>query len=366
MSTDLVQAIMSSLTSEAIAKIAALPGLDAQAAQKAIGAAIPGILAGLAGASSTIEGARRVGTEVSRAEAIPSASSVNETCEADLWALANEGAFTLSFLIGGATLDALSRAVSGFGGIGQGAAKGLLGLLTPQVLAILRREQLSSGFDSRGLAVFLAGQRQNVASAMPAAVARIYDMEAGQPGPSAFAGPRGSSAGEWLYWLVPAIALAFAAVYFLPGEQTAPSFPGAVKSTLASREPAALPPAEYGAAPLPALSATAASDSIGSLENDIITNIAKLRASLQGIKDPASARTSLGELKGISARFTKLKAAAQQLSPKARKALATAVAAKVPDLNVLLDKIASQATLNTEAKPAMDTLKLELVSLSKA
>ncbi len=57
---------------------------------------------------------------------------------------------------------------------------------------------------------------------------------------------------------------------------------------------------------------------------------------------------------------------AQQLTPEARKALAAAVSRRVPDLNGLIDRIGtSQMELGGESKPAMDSLKSQLVGITK-
>jgi hypothetical protein len=107
--------------------------------------------------------------------------------------------------------------------------------------------------------------------------------------------------------------------------------------------------------------------SVATIENDIVANIGRLRATLQTMKDPVSSKAAVGELKDISGQFARLRAAAQRLSPEARKALAAAVANKVPDLNALLDRIGTESgTAGGEAKPAMDTLRSDLTGLSKA
>jgi hypothetical protein len=105
--------------------------------------------------------------------------------------------------------------------------------------------------------------------------------------------------------------------------------------------------------------------SAAALENDIVANIGRLRSSLQNIKDTGSVQGSLNELRDISAQFGRLKALAQQLPQEARKTLAAAVAARVPDLNGLIDRLGNDVNAGGDAKPAMDTLKSELLSISK-
>ncbi len=363
MSTNLVSTIMQALSSEATSRIASSLGLDAAAVQKAISAGIPGILAALSKSASTSEGAQRLGSAVSQIENLPGQDIVRNVMESNHRNLAESGWSTLSSLMGGSTLETLSSVVAQFAGFGQGSAKRLLGLLAPLVMGFLRREQVSAGLDSRGLASMLASQRDNIERAMPAAVAqRLLDTgtrPASQPAAAISRrppAPQSSSSRTWAYWLLPALVLAGAALYLLPQQETRTAQDINKNTTIVAKEtPAAAPAPQTAAAP-----ATA------SLENALVANIGRLRNALQTIKDPGSAQSALGELKDISAQFTHLKTMAQQLSPESRKALAAAVASRVPDLNGLIDRIGADMNLSGEAKPAMDMLKTELVNITKA
>ncbi len=373
MSTNLVLAIMQSLSPDVIGKIASSLGMDQTAAQKGISAAIPGILAGLAKAASNPAGAQRLGSVVSQIQDMPSQDMVKNLLEADHSKLAESGWSMISSLMGGNTLQTLSSAIAQFAGFRQGAAKTLVGLLAPLVLGFLRREQLTQGLDSRGLASMLAAQRDNIRRAMPSGVAQsLLDSDlrpANEPvAPQAFRRStppvQSSSSSHRLFWLLPALILAGLAIYLLPiKEETRTAQDVNNKAATESKTTAALPSAQE---PAPVSTVTAAAEPTpATLENDIVANIARLRASLQTIKDPATATAALGEIKDISAQFGRLKGIAQQLSPEARKTLAAAVASRVPDLNGLIDRLGSQTEFSGEAKPAMDSLKFELVGITK-
>ena len=60
MATNLISGVMQFLTPDMIAKIAAALGLDRSLVQKAIGGAIPALLASLADVASTPNGARQL------------------------------------------------------------------------------------------------------------------------------------------------------------------------------------------------------------------------------------------------------------------------------------------------------------------
>ncbi|MFY9642911.1 MAG: DUF937 domain-containing protein [Rhodomicrobium sp.] len=373
MSTNLVSAIMQALSPEVIGKIASSLGIDQTAAQKGISAGIPGVLAGLANAASNPAGAQRLGSVVSQIQDMPSQDIVKNLLEADHAKVAESGWSMISSLMGSNTLQTLASAVAQFAGFRQGMAKTLLGLIAPLVLGFLRREQLTQGLDSRGLASMLASQRDNIRRVMPSGVAQSLLDSTPQPAnepvaPEAFrrratSPAQSPSSGSRLFWLVPALILAGLAIYLLPiKEETRTAEDSNNKTSTVSKTTAATEPA-----PAPVVPVTTASEATRvSLENDIVANIARLRASLQTIKDPATAKAALAEMKDISAQFGRLKGIAQQLPPEARKTLAAAVATRVPDLNGLIDRLGSQTDFGGEAKPAMDSLKSQLVGITKA
>ncbi|MGO8953714.1 MAG: DUF937 domain-containing protein [Rhodomicrobium sp.] len=376
MSTNLVSTIMQSLSSEAIGRIASSLALDQTAAQRGVSAGIPGILAALANAASSPDGAQRIGSAVSQIEDMPGSDIVSNLLDSNHRNLADSGWSTISSLLGGGTLEALSTVIAQFAGFGQASAKRLLGLLTPLVLGFLRREQVSSGLDSRGLASLLSSQRETIERAIPAGVARrLQDagmrpasqpVAAGSFRRPAASAPQASSSRSWAYWLLPALVAAAAVLWLLPAPQQTRTVQDINRNTTTiAKDTAAIAPA-VPREQQPAPATTAMAPASVTLENDLVSNIARLRNALQTIKDPGSAQAALGELKEITAQFGHLKAMAQLLSPEARKALAAAVAARVPDLNGLIDRIGSDANLSGEAKPAMDSLRSELVSISKA
>lgn len=391
MSSNLVSTIMQSLSPEAIGKVASSLGLEHSIAQKAITAAVPGLLAGLANTASSSDGAHKLGTVLSEINETQGNEALYRSLpEAGNKNIVESGWSMISSLMGTSSLDTLSSALAQYVGIGQGSIKKLLGFLTPIVLGVLKHEQISAGLDNRGVASLLMSQRSNIERAMPPGVLRRQQDSEARPArqpssPSQYRPPVSSAASSrsWAYWLLPALIIAGAALYLLPandesrtaqqiGQPAAPT-----GQPVPAKDTAQLsPPSQRELAPTPATTAPAVATSNtgqstpGTIENDILANISRLRTSLQNVKDPATAQAAIGELREITDRFTRLKAIAQQLSPETRKALAAAVAAKVPDLNSLVDRINAEVPSTGEAKPTMDilkdTLKSNLTSLSKA
>ncbi len=362
MATNLVSTIMQSFSPDVTGKVASVLGLDQAAAQKGITAAIPGILASLANAVSGSDGAQKLASAMSRIEEMAGQSGdiANNLLESHKSVL-ETGWTAISSLLGSNTLETLVSAVAQFAGLGRGSAKKLLGFLVPVVLGYLRREQSASGLDNKGLVSLLQSQRSNIERAMPAGVARMIDLETppfmrtAEPARAYGESSAMRSQLRWVYWVLPAVIAAGAALYFLSnGNET---------QTAEGVNPASNKAAARG--PIASPAPVGASQAAG-LQSDILTAIARLQVALQKIKDTASAQAAAGELKDISRQFARLKSIAQQLTADERKAVAASVSARAPDLNSLIDRIGSKVTLSGEAKPAMDTVKTELANLSKA
>ncbi len=168
MITNLVSTITQSLSPDVSGRIAASLGSDRAAVEKGIGASVPGILAGLANSASRPTGGQRLGSVVSQIHGMPPQEIVKHLLDADHRKLAEPGWLMLSSLAGGGFIQALGSSIAQFSGLGQPAAKDLLGLLAPVVLEFLRREQIAKGLDSKGLAGLLASQRDNIRRALPA------------------------------------------------------------------------------------------------------------------------------------------------------------------------------------------------------
>jgi hypothetical protein len=148
---------------------------------------------------------------------------------------------------------------------------------------------------------------------------------------------------EWTKWLLPAVLIVAAAVFFLQkGKET-----GTAQSTA---------PAMYQD-----------STKINPATLEIIANIERLRVALPKVSDPASAQAAVREVREVSSRLAQLKSSAQQLPSEARKSVSDALSTKVTELNLLLERILKEIDyLSGEAKPAIDTLKMELANFSKA
>jgi len=70
--------------------------------------------------------------------------------------------------VGGRDQNALIRAISKFTGLGQGASGSLLGMLAPIVMGTIGQHQSATrALDANGIANLFAGQKDNIAAALP-------------------------------------------------------------------------------------------------------------------------------------------------------------------------------------------------------
>ena len=170
MAANLVSLVMQFLTPDMIAKIASVLGIDRSVAQKAIGGAIPALLAGLADVTSTPNGARQLSSTLAQQPgSLESLKSLIGGSGQNT--LAETGSSMLSGLFGGGALDTIAQSIGKFAGIDGQSSKSLLGMLGPVVLGTLGQQQRSAGLDASGLASLLGSQKGQIAAAIPSGLA---------------------------------------------------------------------------------------------------------------------------------------------------------------------------------------------------
>jgi hypothetical protein len=242
--SDIVSTISRFLTPDVVERLATASGLDRTSAQKAVAAAVPSILGGLVGVAGKPGGARQLASAVAEqpTDFLQNlAKSLTGSTN-----MAEKGTSVLSTLLGGGAVSMLAATVGRFLGIGEGQMAALMGLLTPVIMGVLGREQGSAGLDANGLARMLAGQREEIADAMPQGLGRLlqnsgvyeavasgstpeghtYDMPRGElpriiQRATSDTGPPRTEAVRWPYWVLPLLILVGLLWYLLPrGEET--------------------------------------------------------------------------------------------------------------------------------------------------
>src|SRR6516164_960426 len=354
MAVNLVSLIMQFLTPDMIGRIASALGLDRNNAQTAIGAAVPGLLAGLSSVAAQPGGAQKL-VDAVKQQTGALRSFANMIGASSQSSLIEKGSQILSSLLGGRDQTALAGAVGKYAGLGQTASGSLLGMLAPIVMGTIGQQQGTRSLDAGGIANLLASQKDNIAAALPAGfanslggAARTATAAAGQTArvttsAARAIGDTGQRAAavsrNWLYWLIPLLAILAVLIYLFakPAEQVAQQGVTAVQGL------------------------TVGGLDIGKQVTDNITN---LRTTLAGITDAASAQAALPKLREVTAQIDKVDGLLGQLSPEQRKVLAGVVNPLMPSLNQLFDKALAIPGVAELLKPTIDALRAKLTLLT--
>jgi hypothetical protein len=354
MAVNLVTLISQYLTPDLIATIARALGLDSSVAGKALEAAVPGLLGGLAGTASTQDGARKLFDSVTSQrpgmlEGLASALGGSGNKEA----LIQNGSSMLSSLLGGSATTMLAGAIGKYAGLGQGTGSSLLALLAPVVMGALGKQKTESGLDASGLSRLLASQKDNISAAMPAGVADAL-RAAGIPGfsgattaaaqaarvaqPVQAATPARSGLPSAVLWIIPLIAAAAAVLWFL--QRPAEVVDRAAVQNL-----------------------TVGSEDIGST---LKTTLGGVKTTLRDVTDAASAQAALPKLQDATVQLDKLSGLSAQLPAAGKTAFAALVAAERPAIEELLNKVLALPGVAAIAKPAIDLFRSRLDAMAKA
>ncbi len=406
MATNLVSYLMQFLTPDTIARIAAALGLDTDKVQRGVAAAVPAVLAGLAGVAAQPGGAQKV------ADAARQQSGVLDNLGGLLSGGGSPGTLTqsgmqlLSSLFGGSTSGTLANAVGNYSGLGPNAGSSLLGMLAPLVMSGIAKK-VGGDLNANGIAGLLAGEKDNIAAALPsglrdmlggtgmldslggsarAAAAATGDAAARSAAAASAAARQTSAAAatatrsgsNWLYWLIAALAL-LAILYYLFGRptervaETAPEpTPPAQTETQPVPEPSAPPaPAEPApAAPAqteaPATPAPAGGVMIGGVDvgKEVTDALSGLQTTLNGVTDAATAQAAAPQLQTASSTFDRIGGMLGQMTPEQKTALSGIVKPALTQLDALFEKVLAIPGVSDVLKPAIDALRPKIAALA--
>jgi hypothetical protein len=360
MAANLVSLIMEFLTPDVIGRIANGLGLDSNKVQSAIGAGVPGLLAGLNGVAATPGGPQKL-VDAAKQETATPGNLANMLGDGGQSAMMARGSQLLGSLLGGRDQNALTNAVGRFSGLGQGGGSSLLGMLAPLVMGAIAQQPGS--LNPNGMASLLASQKNNIAAALPSGFSNMLggsglldslggaardaagaaDQAARTTGSAVYAaGNAGQhavtgTAARWL-WLIPAAAVVAGLVYWLNGPAQQASQPVASAQNL-----------------------TVAGVDVGKQTSDSLSN---LRTTLSGVTDVPSARAALPKLQDVTGQIDKTDGMIGSLSADQRKAIANIVNPQMDAVNQLFDKVLAIPGVDEVLKPTIDTVKAKLATLT--
>ncbi|MFH1765434.1 MAG: DUF937 domain-containing protein [Gemmatimonadota bacterium] len=162
----LLDMLQSQLAGEPAAQIGQRLGTDQAGAQKAIGAALPALMAALAGNASRKDGANSLASALDRdhdggvLDDLTGFLSRGDT---------KDGGGILKHALGGRR-QAVETEVAKQTGLDASAVAGLLPMLAPLVMGALGREKRQKGLDLGGLAGMLSGEGKRAREMAPGAL----------------------------------------------------------------------------------------------------------------------------------------------------------------------------------------------------
>lgn len=358
---NIVEIIMKLVGSgDGLSKIASLLGIGEAQAGKAVGAAVPSLLAGLLGSASKPEGAAQLSSLLAKQD--PSLLDNLSGLLSHGSGGAESTSNPLTSLLGGGGLGQIAGVLSKFTGVGDGIMGKLLGMLGPVLLGILSKQ--SKGLDAAGLASMLAGQKQNVAAAMPAGLGNL--LSSAVPGlgslldgaPRAVANAAGSAASSAARtassaahqveaagsplkkWLLPLIAAILAGI-FLP--------------KMCSKAPQAVTDVRNSAAE--AVSAASDHTQILGQISGLIKDAGETASS---IKDEATAEAALPKLQGINTKLAGLKPLWEKLPVSARNLAAASLRPMLDKFRTALQPVLSLPLVGAKLQPVVGEMLASL------
>ena len=396
MAENLVALVTRFLTPDMMARIASALGLDFSVAQKAIGASIPAILAGMAGIASKPGGSQQLSNALAQQSPGVLDNLMNVVGGSGQKAFVDGGASTLSSLLGGGVMSALASGIGKFAGISGTASNSLLGMLGPIVLGVLGKQQRSAGLDAGGLASLLTSQKDQIAAAVPSGLASQLSgtglLDALDRGAAAArsrvgdAAERASAgvtqagyatsntassygaksvASHWPLWLLALAVLAGLAWYLAArdtDEKVAEQAPPTATQPATPPRTAVAPPRDQ------TVGLGTPSLMVGgvNLTDQVNSSVAALRTTLGSITDAASAEAAVPKIREARAQLDRVSALSEQLPPDGKRALARLIAAAMPAINGMCDKILAMPGVAGVAQPTIDDLRKQLNSLATA
>jgi hypothetical protein len=271
-------------------------------------------------------------------------------------------------LFGSSTLGKLASALGRFGGISEGAARSLLGMVAPTILGVLGRQ---TGGGIRAVTQFFALQKEEFVRAIPTGLSdllkasginfenlasasstpiRITDTTRPRGddfGGSAYAAgssrPSQSSV-SWAYWVIPLLALTGLLWYLLGGERT--------------REPVA-----KGPSPVQPTAQAPVADS--DLQRQISAALDTLNGTLQGVKDAPSAGQGLPRLEQVASELDRLRTAVDRLPVETRERIADAIKVAAARSRTTLDNVTAMPGMGADVGPVIAALRGKVDALAR-
>jgi hypothetical protein len=376
MSANLVSLASKYLTPELLGKFASVLGEGQNAVAAASTAAVPALLNALAGVASTKDGIGRLQQAMSQQDA-DSLGALGESVGGTGWQnTIATGTRTLVSMFGRGDLTKMASAVARFAGLNSSSSgSSILSMLGPLVLGVLSKEAHEQDLDMAGVAKLLRSQRDSFRAAMPSEFQNLLQSSGYAPPPPvaepreadpawtsqvAAKGNSTSRNADWVLWLLPVLALGAFAWWFFSMD---PQDPVGGQETARVQQPADPAPSVNTTAAIPDNNVTVAGVDVTS---KITSALDGMRSALQDITDEASARSALPRLQEASSEFETIADLLGRLPEEAKSKITALIAAARPTLETSIDRVLAIPGASSVAKPAIESLRGKLSTLSTA
>lgn len=361
MAMNIVSEILSLIAPAALDRIAAALGLSSDATKKALGAAVPALLATLGTKAASPVGARGLFGAVSQADPDIFGKLSSTLTGAKGEKFVESGLGSLTSLLDDNTLKGLTGTVAKQVGLRGEAGSSLMAIAGQLALGSLAKTAQSSGLDASGLAGLLSSQQGNIKAALPAGLGDLLSS-AGVVG-SGFAGQAARMATEasraatatasqaattakkgtnWLMWLIPLI-IALAAIWYFIGQGTKPPVTTDTGGTAPAVTDLMVDGVDVG--------------------KQVTTALDGLKTALGGITDVASAQAALPKLQETVTAIDGVTGMMAKLSAEQKTGLAALVTAALPAIKEVANKVLAIQGVGDVAKPVIDSVIAKLEAL---
>jgi hypothetical protein len=345
---NLIKLITDQLSSDALAKLTAILGVDREDVESAVTAAVPSVLAGIGGLATHEDGIRKLSSTLDSLDD-SMFGNFDRQLSSDAGTMLQKGNRLLNGLFGEGLSSNLANALSRFTGLSPDAVRSLLAYLTPLILGRVASQWRNQGGTTTALTNLFRDQGRAIEDALPSGFS-LDDVpglaHAGELGRAATrAATSGVAASKSLVSTLVPLALVVAGALllwsFLRGREQ-PQEAGVNEVVDESAKVVALKPI---------LSDAPSLTDVGEMKQDLTNLFQDFGTAFAGIKDGPSAEAALPGLEELNRRLDATKKTLTSLPDASRTALAAfmneplesikAQAAKVLSLPGLAEQIKS-------------------------
>ena len=384
---NIVELILKALSGDTLKQLSSLVGESPEVVQKALAAIVPTLLSGVGGLASKPQGAEKLWSALKSVDPEISDNLGSVLAGAGAEELKKKGTSILEDLMGKNSLASLIGPLAAFLAGNTGLVTKLLPLVAPFLLSFLGKQVKSGGLDLAGLTKLLLSQKGNIASALPAGLAKGLAGVQGLGDLTSFASEAtkavsnagSKAASESTNWLAPALiagALLLGGLWWfnqakpspkIDAEQMARNMGQSISNEMAKLKNATTTGVEQmkEAAEEGVEHAKELLDPVNALTKNFGGYFDSINGALDGITDADTAKAAVPNLEKLSGQFDDLTGLFKKLPEAARGGFTTLLEAGQKTLAEKSEKVLGIPGVSDLLKPLLDGLLAKIAELLK-